>query len=528
MSENFADLSMAARMREVISGIVRDELDKARVLPRYGKVNSVDRSNKTAMVLFDGDTFPVKVRVPEYLQTATDTIDYANQPIVKVEGSGTNTWVTEILYGSNYQAKSRLFQPTIVGTDGEKQAVTHFAGRTSGIPAIGGVWILGSWANTGNATAVDRCFFELTVRRVSTAAQVSKKYILGVSTNDLVGQWFKLIPNYTEGAHNTEYFDVDVYGDAGILSFLVRKTAGGVANGWYEYDLVIHGEGYEQTAAADAAATTMYDPTYSVDSILNPAFTAGSGLAPEQAIGYRAQSVISGGGIRGWDGTSVSWGTRFIAMGIGKSSIVRSGYWDINPPTATTLIPVYNKLGATTVTLGTGSVPMAAWDTLYWEPPLWTTNTSNDGLLHIVNYTSTGYPFMVPSTWVKICQINGDDNSCTWFDGEKTTPWTAFSYGTNVVEYSAASFPARYRKHNGRIELRGLVKANAALAAGATLVTMPAGFRPTNALLEKAMIGPGNTMTRLDIFSTGIISTPVALAINTWVSLDGITYAPEA
>ena len=530
MSEDFGDLSMAARMREVIAGIVRDELDKARVLPRYGKVQSVDRPTKTAMVLFDGDTFPVKVRVPDYLQTASDTLDYANKPIVKVEGSGTNTWVTEILYGSNYQARPRLFQPvTLGGTTGETPMVTRFGGRTPGQPAVGNCWVLGTWSNNG-ATAFDnKLYFELTVRRVAASAHVAKKYAMGLNLSNYAATgWFKLVPIVSDNADNTEFFDVEVQSVNGTdIQFLVRRKAGGFANAWYDFDLEIFGEGFEQTAGPDAAESTQGEPHYTTEAVLNPYYANGPLGPAEQAIGYKGQQCMSGGGIRDWDGTSVSWTTRFIVMGLGKASIISAGYWDIAPPTNGSNLSVYNKSGAVTVTCTANSVPMGAWDTLYWEPVLYTSNAGSDGQLHIVNYNGTGTSLLVPAHWIKLAQINGDTNECIWFDGEKQTPWTALPYGANVAEYSSV-FAARYRKHNGRVELRGLIKATAALASGATLFTLPAGFRPNTSLLFiAAMYQAGNGSGRLDIAATGVVSVPYTRAINTeWVSLDGITFTP--
>lgn len=100
--------------------------------------------------------------------------------------------------------------------------------------------------------------------------------------------------------------------------------------------------------------------------------------------------------------------------------------------------------------------------------------------------------------------INGQLDAGTLGSG-----WTAVtSFGTNV---SAAADPISYRKFGNCVFLRGGVTANANLAIGATLFTLPSGFRPPAKIYNWGLI-PVNLSVHIEIANTGVCATNDAVS----------------
>lgn len=80
-----------------------------------------------------------------------------------------------------------------------------------------------------------------------------------------------------------------------------------------------------------------------------------------------------------------------------------------------------------------------------------------------------------------------------WVDiSQDTTAWTAFPFGVaSWVDFNAAGGTyqiAQYRKHNGIVEVRGLIK-NGTATGGTVIGTLPVGFRP---LKQRVFSTPSN------------------------------------
>jgi hypothetical protein len=171
-----------------------------------------------------------------------------------------------------------------------------------------------------------------------------------------------------------------------------------------------------------------------------------------------------------------------------------------------------------TYTTGTGSV------------------TSGAGAAGQVKITTT-------STSVLECAISpasGSDAAGNAYAGGYTGPVTAFQPGSsptaletwhnlslasNWAGFSGAHTP-RYQfeaVNGGRVRLSGIVQATANQGAGATITTLPAGYRPT-ALLSFATVGPAAAFGGISISSAGVITTNVAIGNGNNTGLDGITF----
>lgn len=109
------------------------------------------------------------------------------------------------------------------------------------------------------------------------------------------------------------------------------------------------------------------------------------------------------------------------------------------------------------------------------------------------------------------------------------SPWK--SYGWNGVaatsyEASNGSFvPFAFKKNPfGRVFFQGFaIAAGTATGAGATIFTLPVGYRPDKQVLLDVSVN-GTTEARVDITPAGAVNVSPAVAANNWVSFDGINF----
>lgn len=103
MSKNsFSDFKIAAGMRDVITHIVRAEVDRVRPESRIAQVKSINDGNLTAEVSFAGDTGSVNARF------GLSLIPKDTNAIVRVAGSTGNYYITEII---NQAGKHADYEP---------------------------------------------------------------------------------------------------------------------------------------------------------------------------------------------------------------------------------------------------------------------------------------------------------------------------------------------------------------------------------------------------------------------------------
>jgi hypothetical protein len=105
--------------------------------------------------------------------------------------------------------------------------------------------------------------------------------------------------------------------------------------------------------------------------------------------------------------------------------------------------------------------------------------------------------------------------------------WNALSYGTNWGAFGGSYItPGYYKDSNGTVHLRGLIKTSAAQAAGSTLFTLPAGYRPSAVMRfgPSGNIAGTDTSVVVEAFGAGPVFLNAAALINSYVSLDGISF----
>lgn len=233
--------------------------------------------------------------------------------------------------------------------------------------------------------------------------------------------------------------------------------------------------------------------------------------------------ALHGGGQRYAAAATVSWSYRMMLMGIGRNpSLTPQGYLAITMPADGTVIP---KFGHPTVFSGTvsgGQIPLGGWEALYYAPP-WGSATGNsvDANFRTVYYTSD---FIVPDDWILICVRNGDpgDGSVTWADGRQSDYWRAVTFSNSWVNYGGTFFSAAYRKVEGVVQFRGVIKTG---TVGLPAFTLPAGYRPNFTVVLSTVSNAA--AGRVDVTNTGTV-VPMAPSSNVYVSLDGLTFNAES
>jgi len=118
-------------------------------------------------------------------------------------------------------------------------------------------------------------------------------------------------------------------------------------------------------------------------------------------------------------------------------------------------------------------------------------------------------------------RLDGQDGSDFLFP----TNWTAFPFANGYGNYGLGHQSPQYRKIGDIVYLRGLLKdLDSAIAAGSTVGTLPAGFRPPARLLFSQ--GGHTQMSRVDIDTAGNVIVITTQGYN-WLSLDGIMFSTQ-
>lgn len=114
--------------------------------------------------------------------------------------------------------------------------------------------------------------------------------------------------------------------------------------------------------------------------------------------------------------------------------------------------------------------------------------------------------------------------------------WTGFvaaggTFGTNFTDYGGALRAVQIRRSLDlvNVQLRGVGKATGAIVVGATILTVPSGYRPT--ATEVFAMGTDRSATqqycRVDIASTGVITFAASgnLASGELISFSGMAWS---
>ena len=166
--------------------------------------------------------------------------------------------------------------------------------------------------------------------------------------------------------------------------------------------------------------------------------------------GLSAQWTLSGGGTATYNGSSILWNARVIAIPVERTEFGADGYIDITCPTSGT-ITYYNASNVTTtVTCNANGIPIANWESLYYEVTPGQSAASDQTKFRLVNYNNTTW--RPSSNWLLICTRNGDGNAIKWLPGQIVIPnGGAFdsSNSTNNWEISGTTnYIARFTSAN--------------------------------------------------------------------------------
>jgi microcystin-dependent protein len=254
----------------------------------------------------------------------------------------------------------------------------------------------------------------------------------------------------------------------------------------------------------------------------------------------RIQRALTGGGTRKVGATTVSWTTRFRAMGSGRDDLAPAGYFNIDMPPDGTVIPAIGHPTTTSVTVASGvinTVSLSGYSALYYDLPYGSDQTFNANRFHLVDYQAG--PITIPPSWLLICTRNIDPYvpAVTWGDQVRQDYWKAITFANAWVDFAAGYQTAAWRyESDGKVRLKGMVK------SGTVSTTVPAwtfSSANSNAELASAAIElfmqpanlTGTTATgvcRVDIAPTGLFFYSFyGGGTNAWVSLAGISWYPS-
>lgn len=533
--DTFNDFGSALRMREVIARLVREEMARQRPPARYGKVYDFNRFTFVAQVQFPGDAETTRVKFHQYMQPTRRIVADGDlfADVVRVEGTPGNLWITGIANGTTFSDQPILNLPSLRGGLFMHQQVAKFFGGSVGdLPAINQAWYVGKWVNTSSFAADGLAHLEVVVRHTLFSA-ITKKYEIALRANDTQDAWKKCAPIFDTGPWADNDFELEVKTGSDSVELRVRRTkentGGGFTPGGYNVDVWFYGEDWDKDYTATPAITADPAPSRFHGTTSTSAEAKGPFLSPAMNAPRLAQHLLAGGGAMSYStafGPIFKWTNRFIIMGMGRSHLVPDGYFEVPVPVGGVTIPVYGKSGTDSTSTVVSGVNLDNWDSLYYEIPWGSTATGIEANFRIVQYNDGAKKFQVPSHWVHIATKMGDSNfpHIQVGTGEIIDIPRNLSLGAN---WSALGFPwatPAWRVMQGnRVELEGVVKTSVARAVDQTIAQLPVNFCPSTPKMfpAKAITGAGGIV----VTETGIIRNMSTMAINDWISLDGISFA---
>ena len=237
--------------------------------------------------------------------------------------------------------------------------------------------------------------------------------------------------------------------------------------------------------------------------------------------GYHAQLALSGGGNVKWNGSSLLWSSRIIALPVELNEFSVNGYIDIYCPTTGT-ITYYRSNGTIgTVACTSSGVPINLWEGLWYVVTPGQANTSDQTKFVLVHHLNPNW--RPDSNWLLIAVRNGDSPGSLSFMPTNSThyTWIAPTFLNGWVNYGSEYNPCGYYKDSeNRVYLRGLVKSGS-VGTNTAMFQLPAGYRPAYRELFVVETNP-NTSGRIDVKSDGSV---IAYAVsNAWASLDNLSF----
>jgi hypothetical protein len=137
--------AFALKMRDIVTELVRKEVDRLRPRHRYGKVTSIDRKNYVCNVQYSGETTPVQVKMGSVQPVRVGQI-------VRVEGTLTERYVADVMGPSYSPLAAKLL---IANNDfGQTTSTTYTSTLTGSIGQVTGTFTA---PPSGNAMLLLAC-----------------------------------------------------------------------------------------------------------------------------------------------------------------------------------------------------------------------------------------------------------------------------------------------------------------------------------------------------------------------------------
>lgn len=404
----FEDLGIAMRMRDTIARLVREEVDRYRPASKYGRVISANRTALNALVLLNGDTEPIKVKMSSLMQPL-ETDELNGQffgCMVRVTGQTGGYWIDQIVSGHAYSDGQALASPKLYGGATGNLDIATFRVVEAALPALNSVYHVGRWDNFASNLEDGRGFINIHVRQ-DLFAGIYKTYEVSLNPNATNGVWQKLASSTDHGTAGGHDFEMEIMGDTTGFELRVRRTkdGGGFTPGGYTVAVWAYMDGIAYIAdnvgeSAAAVPTRMFATTVVGDD---------NGPYLSYGLNYnnRAQFNLMGGGNAQMNFVSdiFSWTEGFRLTGQSRNHYSPSGFYTIDQPANGTAIPVYGSALATTVNATAAGVPLLNNQTLYYEVPYGDLTTSTVATnFRIVAHDDATKIFTVPSHWVMIAE----------------------------------------------------------------------------------------------------------------------------
>ena len=149
--------------------------------------------------------------------------------------------------------------------------------------------------------------------------------------------------------------------------------------------------------------------------------------------GIQAQSVLSGGGIVTWNGTSLKWSYRVIAIPVEKAEFGSAGHLDINCPLSGTIVHYSGTTGVSTVTCDANGIPVDTWTALWYVVTVGQNNASVQGNFVLTYFQNDTW--RPNSNWILIAVYNGDATNgghLKWMPGQINFAYTGGVYDSKL------------------------------------------------------------------------------------------------
>lgn len=573
--KSFSDFELAIRARDALTDMAEQRIGPVQPNGQIGRVVKVDNVGKKAKVWFPGDEEPVEVNLlaaiipveADYHKTNVYDSKRGWGARVWVEKLNGKSYITAVLSGGTLSNRVASFQTQnfadspIAGIQGNSFGVQ--TGSTVSLivpnPPQNQVVTFGPMAGV-----VGGSFIEITIKDVRFSTTKTYQFSGLASFNAAFSNetWYKVPPIRTNGPLDffTDIGDFDLeIGNTWFISQwdmstnymmalrIRRKNDNNVINGELNgYQIIMRSHFGVETLQNETGFfpfevwfSTVAEPT-DIYGTTDYSYTLGMpNVGPYDSAAMDFPRRIQWGlsGPSGWltfDGVSLKWSGSFRLEGAGgHPHTLTSAYATIDMPANGTVI---NVIGSSTViarSVTATGILLDPGEALYYNIRMGKDSASDSSRWIIVMGDGTKVS-QVPPYWILIAVRSGLDTSTNGTiclrlgTGDLLDRWHKIgdtgepAFANSWVDYNTGTRRAGFRKESNQVvRLYGMIKNG---TVGSAAFTLPVGYRPVGPLLCSTM--SGSAAGRVDVLTNGQV-TPIGPSVNSWVSLDGITFLAE-